>query len=76
MNLLTGSLAAQIATAPIVATNFSQVSVVGVLTNLVAVPLSGPILTLDLLGTLAGSTFVPLAYLVNSSNGFLVTMLA
>ncbi len=69
-------MAAQITTAPIVATSFDQVSVIGVLTNLVAVPLSGPILTLGLLGTLAGSTRVPLAYLINSSNGFLVTLLA
>ena len=51
-NLLAVSLAAQIATTPIIATSFEEVSVVGVLTNLVAVPLSGPILTLGLLGTL------------------------
>ncbi len=75
-NLLAVSLAAQIATAPIIATSFEEVSVIGVLTNLVAVPLSGPILTLGLLGTLAGNVVVPLAYLVNASNGFLVTILA
>ncbi|MDQ4063428.1 MAG: ComEC family competence protein, partial [Actinomycetota bacterium] len=45
-NLLSVSLAAQIATAPIIATSFDEVSVIGVLTNLIAVPLSGPILTL------------------------------
>jgi hypothetical protein len=39
------------------------------------VPLSGPILTLSLLGTLAGNVVAPLAYLVNVSNGFLVTVL-
>ena len=43
-NLISVSLAAQIATSPIVAATFDQVSVVGVLTNLIAVPLSGPIL--------------------------------
>jgi competence protein ComEC len=76
-NLLAVSLAAQIATAPIIATTFEEVSVVGILTNLVAVPLSGPILTLGLLGTLAGNVAAPLAYLVkNASNGFLVTGLA
>ena len=75
-NLLALSLAAQIATAPIIATSFEEVSIVGVLTNLVAVPLSGPILTLGLLGTLAGNVAAPLAYLVNASNGFLVTVLA
>ena len=75
-NLLAVSLAAQIATAPIVATSFDEVSIIGVLTNLVAVPLSGPILTLGLLGTFAGSVAAPLAYAINASNGFLVTVLA
>ena len=75
-NLLAVSLAAQIATAPIIATSFDQVSIIGVLTNLVAVPLSGPILTLGLLGAIAGNVAVPLAYLINTSNGFLVTVLA
>ncbi len=75
-NILAVSLAAQVATAPIIATSFEEVSIVGVLTNLVAVPLSGPILTLGLLGTLAGNVMAPLAYLVNASNGFLVTVLA
>ena len=42
------------------------------LTNLVAVPLSGPILILGHLGTLAGNVVAPLAYLVNASNGLLV----
>ncbi len=74
-NLLAVSLAAQIATAPIIATSFDEVSAIGVLTNLVAVPLSGPILTLGLLGTLAGNLVAPLAYLINVSNGFLVTVL-
>ena len=48
---------------------------IGVLTNLIAVPLSGPILTLGLLGTLAGSVVAPLAYLINASNGFLTAIL-
>jgi competence protein ComEC len=54
-NLLSVSLAAQIATAPTVAASFDEVSVIGALTNLVAVPLSGPILTLGLLGSVAGN---------------------
>jgi competence protein ComEC len=70
------SLAAQIATTPIIAASFDEVSVIGVVTNLIAVPLSGPILTLGLLGTFAGSVATPLAYLINSSNGFLVTVFA
>ena len=69
------SLAAQIATAPIIVISFEDISVVGVLINLVAVSFSGPILTLGLLGTLAGNLVASLAYLINVSNGFLVTVL-
>ena len=54
-NLICVSVAAQLATSPIVAATFEEVSVVGVLTNLIAVPLSGPILILGLLGSLAGN---------------------
>ena len=43
----------------------------GVFTNLIAVPISGPILTLGLLGNVAPS----LAYPLNACNGFLVTLL-
>jgi competence protein ComEC len=74
-NLISVSLAAQIATSPIVAATFDQVSVVGVLTNLVAVPLSGPILILGLLGSLAGNVTPLIAYPLNACNGFLVTIL-
>jgi competence protein ComEC len=74
-NLICVSLAAQIATSPIVASTFDQVSVVGVLTNLIAVPLSGPILILGLLGSLAGNIHPLLAYPLNACNGFLVTIL-
>ncbi len=74
-NLLSVSLAAQIATAPIVAASFDEVSVIGALTNLVAVPLSGPILTLGLLGSIFGNVAPVLAYPLNASNGFLVTIL-
>lgn len=74
-NLISVSLAAQIATSPIVAATFDQVSVVGVLTNLVAVPISGPILILGLLGSLAGNVTPLLAYPLNACNGSLVTIL-
>ena len=74
-NLLSVSLAAQTATTPIVAASFDQVSVIGVLTNLVAVPLSGPILTLGLLGSMFGNIAPTLAYPLNASNGFLVALL-
>jgi len=74
-NLISVSLAAQIATSPIVAATFDQVSVVGVLTNLIAVPLSGPILIVGLIGSLAGNVFPLLAYPLNACNGFLVAIL-
>jgi competence protein ComEC len=74
-NLISVSLAAQIATSPIVAATFEQVSIVGVFTNLVAVPLSGPILILGLLGSLVGNIYPLIAYPLNACNGFLVTML-
>jgi len=74
-NLISVSLAAQLATSPIVASTFDQVSVVGVFTNLIAVPLSGPILILGLLGSLAGNIYPLLAYPINACNGFLVTIL-
>ncbi len=73
-NLISISLAAQIATAPIIAATFEEVPVVGVFTNLIAVPLSGPILTLGLLASLAGNVVPALAYPLNFSNGFLVTI--
>ena len=74
-NLISVSLAAQVATAPIVAATFDEVSTVGVLTNLVAVPISGPIRTLGLLGSLLGNVAPFLAYPLNACNGFLVTTL-
>ena len=74
-NLLAASLAAQIATAPIIAASFDEVSLIGVLTNLIAVPISGPILTLGLLGSLVGNVAPLLAYPLNASNGFLVSVL-
>jgi competence protein ComEC len=49
--------------------------IVGVFTNLIAVPLSGPILILGLLGSLAGNIYPLLAYPMNACNGFLVTIL-
>jgi competence protein ComEC len=74
-NLVSVSLAAQIATSPIVAATFEQVSIVGVFTNLIAVPISGPILILGLLGFLLGNTYPLLAYPLNACNGFLITIL-
>lgn len=71
-NLIAISLAAQTATAPIIAASFEEVSVVGVLTNLIAVPLSGPVLTLGLLAAIVGQGLPLLAFPLNFVNGFLV----
>ncbi len=73
-SLLSISLAAQTATAPIIAATFEEVSVVGTLTNLIAVPLSGPILTLGLLAAATGNVLPELAYPMNYVNGFLITL--
>ncbi len=74
-NLLAVSLAAQIATAPIIAASFGEVSVVGIFTNLIAVPLSGPILTLGLVAAIIGQGVPLLAFPLNFVNGFLVSAL-
>jgi competence protein ComEC len=74
-SLISVSLAAQVSTTPIVAATFGEVSTVGVLTNLVAVPISGPILTLGLLGSVLGNLAPVLAYPLNACNGALVTVL-
>jgi competence protein ComEC len=74
-NLISVSLAAQLATSPVVAATFDKVSIVGVFTNLIAVPVSGPILILGLFGSLAGNIYPLIAYPLNACNGFLVTIL-
>jgi len=45
------------------------------LTNLIAVPLSGPILILGIIDSLAGNIYPLLAYPLNACNGFLTTIL-
>ena len=50
-------------------------SVIGALTNLVAVPLFSPILILGLLGSVLGNVAPTLAYSLDASNGFLVALL-
>ena len=62
-------------TTPVLAVSLDELSVVGVLTNLIALPRSGPILTLVLLGSLVGNVAPALAYPLNASNGFLVAVL-
>lgn len=75
-NLLAISLAAQISTTPIIAASFEEVSVIGLLTNLIAVPLAGPILALGMAGSMLGNAAPLLAYPVNAANGFLVSIVS
>jgi hypothetical protein len=69
------SLAAQTAITSIAAVSLDQVSVIGALTNLVAVPLFSPILILGLLGCVLGNVAPTLAYSLDASNRFLVALL-
>jgi competence protein ComEC len=55
---------------------FELVSVVGLATNLVAVPLAGPILALGMSGAVLGNLAPFLAYPLNATNGFLVSVVA
>ncbi|MGI8649696.1 MAG: ComEC/Rec2 family competence protein, partial [Rubrobacter sp.] len=75
-NLLAVSLSAQVATAPIIASSFDQVSIVGVVTNLIAVPISGPILALGLTSAIVGNVAPLFAYPVNGALVYVLETLA
>ncbi|HMM49291.1 MAG TPA: ComEC/Rec2 family competence protein, partial [Miltoncostaeaceae bacterium] len=53
------SLAASLATAPVVAGHFGRLSLIGLPVNLVAVPLAAPIVVIALAGLPAGALFPP-----------------
>jgi competence protein ComEC len=57
------TLAAQIATAPVTASGFGQISLVGPLANGLLLPLLGPIMAVGGLGALAGTLVPPLGHL-------------
>ena len=56
------TLAAQIATAPITAAGFGQISLVGPLANGLLLPLLGPIMALGGLGALVGTVVAPVGH--------------
>jgi len=67
-------LAAQLATIPLVAWYYNMISPVSLLANLVAVPLVGIIMLLGVISAFLGMIWLPLAALVNVSNGIIIDM--
>ena len=65
-------LAAQFATLPLTAWYYSMLSPVSIPANVLAVPLVGLIMLLGLLAAALGLIWLPLAEIVNVSNGFLL----
>lgn len=57
------SLAASLATAPVAIGQFGTVSPIGLVVNVVVVPMAGPIVVLALIGAVAGTLAPPLAVL-------------
>lgn len=68
-------LAAQLATIPLVAWYYNLISPVSVLANLVAVPIVGLIMLLGILAAVGGMLWLPLAALINTSNGAAIDLL-
>ncbi|WP_165613162.1 DNA internalization-related competence protein ComEC/Rec2 [Desulfofundulus thermosubterraneus] len=66
------SLAAQLATLPLIAWYYNLISLVSLLTNLVAVPLTGLILALGTVSALLGLVAPALAGLINTSTSLLL----
>ncbi|OPX81101.1 MAG: ComEC family competence protein [Pelotomaculum sp. PtaB.Bin013] len=65
-------LAAQLATIPLVAWYYNLISPVSILANLVVVPLTGIIMFLGFISAVLGMIWLPLAALVNVSNGVII----
>ncbi len=69
------TLAAQLAVLPAISIYFGQVSLLGPVANLVAVPLAGVAVTLAFLGILAGAVSLAAGSIVNSVTGAAVFLL-
>ncbi|QUH21129.1 ComEC/Rec2 family competence protein [Alkaliphilus sp. B6464] len=63
--LLSVTLAAQIGTLPIMAYHFKQISIISLLTNLLIVPILGPMLSIVFVSVLFGTISFRLGYLIN-----------
>lgn len=59
-DLVGQSAGAGLATAPVLAAGFGSVSVVGLLANLVAVPIAGPVVVVSMLGVVGNAALAPL----------------
>ena len=63
-DLVAQSAGAGLATAPVLASGFGNLSTVGLLANLIAVPVAGPVVVIALVGTVANSLWAPLGVAV------------
>ncbi len=59
-DLMAQSAGAGLATAPVLAAGFGSLSVVGLVSNLVAVPVAGPVVVVSMLGVVADAIWGPL----------------
>ncbi len=64
-DLIAQSGGAGLATAPVLASGFGSISTVGLLANLVAVPVAGPVVVVALLGTLGHWLWAPIGVLLS-----------
>ena len=64
-DLVAQSAGAGLATAPVLAAGFGAVSVVGLVSNLVAVPVAGPVVVVALLGVIGDALWHPLGVLLS-----------
>jgi competence protein ComEC len=70
------TVAATLATAPLLAFQFERVSLVSLLANLIVLPAVAPIMWLGMLSALAGQVSIDAAALLNALNGFCLAYLA
>jgi competence protein ComEC len=70
------TLAATLATAPLMAFHFERVSVVSLLANVVALPVVAPIMWLGMLSAAVAQVSIAAATLLNALNGFCLAYLA
>ncbi|MCX5751156.1 MAG: DNA internalization-related competence protein ComEC/Rec2 [Candidatus Saganbacteria bacterium] len=74
-DLFSVSLSPVLATAPVCAFHFSEFSLVGVITNFLILPWVSVLLILGFVSAVTGIFFLPLAYLINNANLFLLVIL-
>jgi len=70
------TVAATLATAPLMAFQFGRVPVAGLLSNLIALPAVAPVMWLGMLAAAAGQLSLAAAALLNAVNGYCIAYLA